>query len=99
MRRVTFWKNKDGNGYAPLYPEFIDFSTPNGDVVEISEALGEDYASEELLMSSYKKLDKVMSQNGIENRFTTKLFESYVPKIVKLTDEEYSLWRHNCEEA
>ncbi|MDI6667076.1 hypothetical protein QMA56_05050 [Leuconostoc falkenbergense] len=99
MKKATFWKSKDGSGYAPLSPEFVNWDAPSGNVTKLSEALGEDYVDEKLLVSSYEKLDKTMADSGLEQRLTTNLLKFYEPEIVELTDEEYDLWRQNCEEA
>lgn len=97
MTKATFWVNKNGDGYFPLSPEINMSANETGCVTDITEALGEMYQDEKLLLDSYTGLDNRMKEQGIAYRFTTKLLENFEPKIIELTDEQYKKWNMNLK--
>ncbi|MBZ5995368.1 hypothetical protein KII97_02450 [Leuconostoc gelidum subsp. gasicomitatum] len=97
-KQVTLWADKNGDGYAPLTPEYVNYASESGNVYDVTEALGEDIADTDKLLSIYKTVDEEMSKAGLKVRFTEVLLKLYEPKIVDMTDDQYSQWRRNCEE-
>lgn len=98
MKKATFWISKNGDGYFPISPEFVNYDSKSGCVNDVTEALGEKYTDEQLLLSSYTNIDKILENDGIKCRFTTNLLKFFEPKIVELTDEQYSRWLKNISE-
>jgi hypothetical protein len=97
MKKVTLWEFKENNAYAPISPEFVNYDDKDGNVTDITEAMGEDFTDVKTLLEHYQEIDHLMAECGLEYRFTKGLLEQYEPVIVEMTGEQYRKWIANNE--
>lgn len=97
MKKVTVWRRKGSEKFAPLGPGFVNWDDENGDVEDFTEALGGVSSDPEEIRTMYRKIDEVMKDDGIPDdiRFTVRLFADYEPVVVEMDDQQLSQWEEN----